>query len=354
MFDQFPALQQGYLGNTLQAYLTSLIFFVAAVFGLIVIEKIILSNLKKLTEKTATHLDDVVFGILDKMIVPLLYVGAFYFALKQLVLPEAIDKVVTGFTVIVLIVQLSRMAIAIISRLFEYIWSRSESGQTGLGVTKSVMTIVRVVVWGIAAVFALDNLGFNVSAVVAGLGIGGVAVALAAQNILGDLFNYFVIFFDKPFEDGDFIILGEYLGVIEHVGIKSTRIRSLGGEQIVISNSDLTSSRLRNYKRMERRRVLFKLGVIYQTSLEKIKRIPVIVKEVVASVENTAFDRAHFASFGDFSLNLEIVYYVLSGDYNLYMSVQQDINFRIKEAFEKEGIEFAYPTQLVYMDKVQS
>jgi len=137
-----------------------------------------------------------------------------------------------------------------------------------------MLTIIRIAVWAVVLVLILDNLGFNVSAIIAGLGIGGIAIALAAQTILGDLFNYFVIFFDKPFKEGDFIILDDYLGTIEHIGIKSTRIRSLGGEQLVLSNSDLTSSRLRNYKRMKRRRIVFSLGLVYQTTLEQMKKAP--------------------------------------------------------------------------------
>ncbi len=197
----------------------------------------------------------------------------------------------------------------------------------------------------------LDNLGFKISAVIAGLGIGGIAVALAAQAILGDLFSYFAILFDRPFEVGDFIILGEYLGTIEHIGIKTTRIRSLSGEQLVFSNTDLTSSRLRNYKRMGKRRVVFKLGVTYQTTLKQLKTIPGIIENIIKGVKDTTFDRVHFSSYGDFSLIFEVVYYVMSRDYNKYMDIQQVINFAIKKEFEAGGIEFAYPTQTLYLTK---
>ena len=203
-----------------------------------------------------------------------------------------------------------------------------------------------------AAAFFLDNMGFEISAVIAGLGIGGIAVALAAQTILKDLFSYFSILFDRPFEIGDFIIIGEYLGTIEHIGIKTTRIRSLGGEQVILSNTDLTSSRVRNYKRMDKRRVLFKLGVTYQTSLEQLKAIPGIIKNAIENVEDTIFDRAHFFSYGDFSLVFEVVYYVKSRDYNKYMDIQQEINFAINEEFKNRDIEFAYPTQTLYLNKL--
>ena len=208
-------------------------------------------------------------------------------------------------------------------------------------------------VWGIGITFLLDNLGFKISTVVAGLGIGGIAVALAAQTILGDLFSYFIIFFDRPFEIGDFIIIDSYMGNIEHIGIKTTRIRSLGGELLIFSNSDLTNSRIRNYKKMEKRRVVFSLGVTYQTNSEQLKEIPGIIRTAIETLEGAGFDRAHFASYGDFSLNFEVVYYVMSGDYGKYMDLQQEINLVIKEEFEKRGIEFAYPTQLLFIEKTQ-
>ncbi|MFC1599390.1 mechanosensitive ion channel family protein, partial [Candidatus Omnitrophota bacterium] len=216
------------------------------------------------------------------------------------------------------------------------------------------LSVSKFLIWGLAIIFFLDNLGFKVSTVIAGLGIGGVAVALAAQAVLGDLFSYFAIIFDRPFEIGDFIIIGEYLGTIEHIGVKTTRIRSLGGEQLVFSNTDLTNSRVRNYKRMQKRRVVFKLGVTYQTSLDQLKAVPGIIEKAIKSIDNTTFDRAHFLSYGDFSLVLEVVYYVLTGDYNKYMDIQQSINFAIKEEFEKRGIEFAYPTQTLYVNKTSA
>jgi small-conductance mechanosensitive channel len=143
------------------------------------------------------------------------------------------------------------------------------------------------------------------------------------------------------------------MGSIEHIGIKTTRVKSLGGEQLVFSNTDLTNSRIRNYKKMEKRRVLFSLGVVYQTSTEQVKEIPGIIKQAIESIDDAVFDRAHFASYGDFSLNFETVYYVMSGDYNKYMDIQQEINFQIKEEFEKREIEFAYPTQTLFMERNQ-
>jgi small-conductance mechanosensitive channel len=233
----------------------------------------------------------------------------------------------------------------------ENYWIKKESNATRITAIRGVETFLRIVIWVIALIVLLDNLGIQVSALVAGLGIGGIAVALAAQNLLGDLFSYFIIFFDHPFEIGDFIIIDNFLGTIESIGIKTTRIRSLGGEEIIFSNTDLVNSRLRNYKRMRKRRVLFKFAVIYQTTLEKLKEIPAIVTEIIQQINGATLDRVHFAAFGDFSLDFEVVYYVNSSDYNRYMDVQQEIYFRIKEEFEKRGIEFAYPTQTLFLEK---
>jgi small-conductance mechanosensitive channel len=212
--------------------------------------------------------------------------------------------------------------------------------------------VMQVVVWALILLLALDNLGVDVTALVAGLGVGGIAVALAMQNILGDLFASLSITLDRPFEIGDFIIVGEYMGSVEQIGVKSTRLRSLGGEQIIISNADLLGSRVRNYGRMNERRVVFSLGVTYETPRAKLKGIPSIVRECIERRERTRFDRCHFAKYGDFSLTFETVYYVLSPDYNVHMDVQQAIYFDIHEAFEREQIEFAYPTQKLWLTRV--
>jgi small-conductance mechanosensitive channel len=205
------------------------------------------------------------------------------------------------------------------------------------------------VLYVLVLLMVLDNLGVDVTALVASLGIGGVAVALAVQNILTDLFACLSISIDKPFVLGDFIIVGDLLGTVEHIGLKTTRVRSLSGEQLIFSNNDLLGSRVRNFKRMYERRVVFTFGVVYQTRHEQLRRIPDMVRAIIEARENTRFDRAHFKAYGDSSLDFEVVYYVLVPDYNIYMDIQQAINLDLFERFEKEGIGFAYPTRTVYM-----
>jgi small-conductance mechanosensitive channel len=214
-----------------------------------------------------------------------------------------------------------------------------------------VQLVVKVCLWSFGLLFILSNLGVNITSLIAGLGSGGIAVALAMQNILGDLFSYFAIYFDKPFVKGDFIIIGPQLGVVDKIGIKTTRIRALQGEEIIISNSELTSSRIQNFKKMEERRVVFSFRVFYKTPLEKLEKIPQYVRDIVSAQEQVRFDRAHLAAFGESAYVFEIVYYVQSGDYNEYMDIHQNIHFQIIAVFERENIDFAYPTQKVYLDQ---
>lgn len=209
--------------------------------------------------------------------------------------------------------------------------------------------IIRLVLWSVVFILILDHLGFNVTALVASLGIGGVAVALAVQNILGDLFASLSIALDKPFVVGDFIIVDDVLGTVEYVGLKTTRIRSLSGEQIVMPNGDLLKSRIRNYKRMQQRRIVFAFGVTYDTPADKLERLPGIVREAVDGQEDTRFDRAHLKGFGDSSLDFEVVYFVQVADYNRYMDIQQGINLALVRRFAAEGVSFAFPTRTVHV-----
>jgi small-conductance mechanosensitive channel len=215
---------------------------------------------------------------------------------------------------------------------------------------RAVSFIARLMIFAIAGVLILDNIpGVQITALIASLGIGGIAIALAVQNILSDLFASLSIVLDKPFVIGDFIIVDSYLGTVEYIGLKTTRVRSLSGEQLIFSNNDLLTSRIRNYKRMAERRVVFSIGVTYQTSYEVLSQIPSWIKEIIDGQDAARFDRAHFQGYGDFALQFEIVYYVLDADYNRYMDLQQRINLEIYRRFEEAGVSFAYPTQTLYL-----
>ena len=344
-------MQVTFLQNRIMDYIVFLSIFFIGIITIQILKRFILNRLKGWAEKSATTLDNFLIQIFETKLLPLFYFGVFYLSTKSLTLNPSVSKIIDVLGVVLLTFFIIRLLTSLINYSLESYWAKKETAVDRQKTMKTMLPIIKVIVWGIGITFLLDNLGFKISAVIAGLGIGGIAVALAAQTILGDLFSYFVIFFDRPFEVGDFIIIGEYLGAVEHIGIKTTRIRSLGGELLVFSNTDLTNSRLRNYKRMEKRRVVFKFGVTYQTTLKQLKEISGIIKTAIENVNDAAFDRAHFASYGNFSLDFEVVYYVMSSDYNKYMDIQQEINFRIKEEFEKREIEFAYPTQTLFLEK---
>lgn len=344
-------LNQTFLGNSYYNYLIAIGTFLIGLILLFLFKKILLSRLKKWSEKTETKFDDLLIKAIEKTLLPILYFAILYLSIKTLALSETFIYYLGIVTKVLFVFLLVRLILSIINHLTSSYLKRFDDFEQRQKQLKGVKVLLNLLVWTIALVFLLDNLGVEISAVVAGLGIGGIAVALAAQVILGDLFSYFVIFFDRPFAIGDFIIVDDKLGAVEYIGIKTTRIRALTGEQLVFSNTDLTNSRVHNFKKMERRRVVFKLGVVYQTSYEKLKTIPQIVKEIIEKQPEATFDRGHFANYGDFSLNFEFVYYILGADYNTYMDTQQNINFEIFKKFEDEKIEFAYPTQTLFVSK---
>jgi small-conductance mechanosensitive channel len=262
-----------------------------------------------------------------------------------------VEKILSNAAIVVITILVIRLVSSVILVLLKGYLERQEHGQDKVRRLSGLMLIVNILIWTMGILFLFDNMGYNVSALITGLGIGGIAVALAAQNILGDLFNYFVIFLDRPFEVNDFVTVDDKSGTIEYIGIKTTRILSLTGEQLVFANSDLTKSRIHNYKRMETRRAVFSVMVAYEISAAQLKEIPEMLKKIVQEQRSVKFDRAHWVSFGPSSLNFEIVYMVLSSDYNTYMDIQQAINIRIFETFEQLGIAFAKPTSQVYLQQ---
>lgn len=273
--------------------------------------------------------------------------------LATLELPAKPARLLASCVTIVLFMQLGVWATtALVAMLEQRRRTALEHDRAAVGSLGIIGFVLRTLVWGLVLLLTLDNLGIDVTTLVAGLGVGGIAVALAVQNVLGDLFASLSITLDKPFVVGDFLILGECLGTVEHIGIKSVRLRSLSGEQIIIANTDLLKSRVRNYGRMVERRVEFTLGVTYETPRDKLRKIPKLIESAVKSEERTRFDRSHFAKYGDFSLDFQTVYFVLSADFNEYMDIQQRLNFAIHEAFERESIEFAYPTRKLWLASV--
>src|SRR3989338_3364543 len=295
-------LERIFLGNRISGYLIASIALLASFFIINIVTRHFIKRLKKISEKTSTTIDDFLVSVLEKLAIPFLYLLAVYASINSISFHPYFERSLNYFCLAIVIIFISRFIVMLAGYGFKTYLTKSGYDVALERSLQGILVVIKVLVWGGAVIFFLDNLGFKISAVIAGLGIGGVAVALAAQTILKDLFSYFSIIFDHPFKVGDFIIIGDFMGTIEHIGIKTTRIRSLGGEMLVFSNSDLIDSRLRNYQLMEKRRVLFRIGVTYETSLSKLKEIPKIIENIIKNTKDTVFDRAHFFSYGDFSL----------------------------------------------------
>jgi small-conductance mechanosensitive channel len=306
-----------------------------------------------LSQKTDTVWDDLLVRLLDKSVLPLLNVLALYAASHYLTLPERVNRYFNMAMAVLVTFFVIRLLVAAIQQSLNAYLDKQENAEEKKKQVRSFMVIVKILIWLIGILFLFDNLGFDITAVITGLGIGGIAIALAAQTILGDLFSYFVIFFDRPFEIGDFVVVDDKRGTVEYIGLKTTRIRSLTGEQLVISNTNLTNSRLHNFKLLERRRIVMNLSVTYGTPSEKLQRIPGMIRQIIEAVPQTTFDRAHFATYGPYSLQFEVVYFIETQDYMVYMDAQQTINLAIYDAFAAEGISFAYPTQQILLSREQ-
>ena len=348
------SLDQELLKNPLSDWLIALGLAVISFIVLEVLKSILRSKLSKLAKKTKTDIDDVIVDVLKRTKIFFFLVVSIYIAGLYLTLPKFLADILYSAFILTLLVQGGIWGIGIINFVTNRYKAEKLADDAASATTFSALGFLgKIVLWSAILLLALDNLGFNITTLVAGLGISGIAIALAVQNILGDLFASLSIVLDKPFVLGDFIIVDSHMGTVEHIGLKTTRIRSLSGEQLIFSNNDLLQSRIRNFKRMAERRVVFALGVTYQTPAEKLKKIPRMIKEMIEAQELIRFDRAHFKEFGDFSLNFEIVYWISSPDYNQYMDTQQTINLLIYDRFAEEGIEFAYPTQTLYVENIQ-
>jgi small-conductance mechanosensitive channel len=344
-------LNQSFWGNNVQSYIVAAGIFIIGLIVIKVLQKIILRRLKKWADKTETTIDDLLIKSIEKSIIPLLFYAVFYSAIKSLTLSDRTSNIIGIASLFIVTFFIVRFISSSIMFTLTYFIKKQERGEEKARQLRGMTVLINIFVWVIGIVFLMDNLGFDISAVIAGLGIGGIAIALAAQAILGDLFSYFVIFFDRPFEVGDYITVQDKAGTVEYTGIKTTRIRALTGEQLVFSNTDLTNSRIHNFKKMQERRVLFRLNVIYQTPASQLEEIPKIVKGIIEKHSDVRFDRGHFASYGDFSLSFEFVYFVIGSDIIKYMDTHQAINLEIYKEFEKRGIEFAYPTQTLFLNK---
>lgn len=334
--------------NTLDEWAIAAAITVGALIALYLLNLAAARALKSFASRKGSALAAVVFEAIGATRVWLMLPIAIYAGSSALELPEKLGHLMDQIAVVSLMLQ-----VAVWTNRAIHVWLERRTAQRSVGDGEALTVLAmlafagRVLVWAVVLLLVLKNLNFDVTALLTGLGVGGVAVALAVQNVLGDLFASLSIVLDKPFVVGDFIVVDSLRGTVEHIGIKTTRLRSLDGELLVFANGDLLKSRIRNFKRMFDRRIEFSVGVDYDTPLDKLRRIPRWLRESIEAEQKVRFDRAHFKAYGESQLVFEVVYYVLDPDYNLYMDVQQAVNLGIFERFGREGVEFAFPTRTV-------
>lgn len=345
-------LEITYFNNSVLQWLIAICLIIGSYLVIQAIKLLVVRRLITVAKRTASQIDDVLVEVARRTNTLVVIVISIYFGSLFLILPDQVTYIMRIIVTVIFFLQVALWGNSLTDSLLSRVQkSKREKDPGSVSALTAISFFARVVIWSVVAFLILDNFGVDITALVAGLGVGGIAVALAIQNVLGDIFCSVAILMDKPFEVGDFIIVGDMLGTVEKIGIKTTHVRSLSGEQLIFSNADLVSSRIRNTKRMKERRVVFSFGVTYQTLVEKLETIPETVRGIIESIDKTRPDRIHFKEYGDSALIFECVYYVLDRDYNLYMNIQQQINLDIFRHFEKEGIEFAYPTQTLYINK---
>ncbi|MEO1076524.1 MAG: mechanosensitive ion channel family protein [Bacteroidota bacterium] len=343
-------LQRQILDTTLATWGVFFAIVAGVTVGLRLFNQFLIRRFCKRAERSANEFDDYVAEFLRGTKTFFLVAVGLWIATQVTDIAAWLEQHSDTIVVVLFVIQ----GVFWFNRIFglylrKYRERNLEGNPAAVTTMQAVGFVGRLLVFTLGLLLILSNLGVEVTALVASLGIGGIAVALAAQNILGDLFAALSIVLDKPFVVGDFLSVGEFLGSVEKVGLKTTRLRSLSGEQLIFANSDLVKSRVRNFKRMEERRIVFSFGVTYQTTAAQLEAIPEWVRAIAEAEPHVRFDRAHFKQFGASSLDFEVVYYVTDPDFAVYMDRQQAINLAIVRKFEDEGIDFAYPTQTLYL-----
>ncbi len=342
-------LERSFYGNSLYDWTIAVTISLSLALLFQYLKRSVLRRLSLWSKMNDTRVGNFFIDIFRRTRFLFLFIMALYLASQYLELPAKPERLITRVAVIALLLQVALWGNRGIVLWFGDYLKRYKDTDAASATTMSVIGFVaQVILWSVLLLMILENLGFNITTLLASLGIGGIAVALAAQNILGDMFASLSIAIDKPFVIGDFIVVDDVLGTVEYIGLKTTRLRSLSGEQIIFSNTDLLKSRIRNYKRMYERRVQFTFNISYQTSHENVKRIPMMMREIIESQAKTRFDRAHFKEYTDSALIFEVVYFVQDPDYNLYMDIQQAINLALFVRLQQAAVEFAHPMRLVY------
>ena len=340
------------LENSIESWLIGLGVSLGIFLLLLLIRRLIAGRLKRLVRRSKNQLDDILIPVVNQTKwFSMLALGLLAGSLA-LTLPGEIQTWFSRVMRLILTLQIGFWGTAIITLYIDRgVANRIEEDHGEDATTLDALGLIgKIALWVVLTLIILDNLDVEINSLVTSLGIGGIAVALAVQNILGDLFASLSITIDKPFAIGDFVVVDDFEGNVEEIGLKSTRIRSLSGEELVFSNTDLLNSRIRNYKRLEERRISFNIGVVYGTPAEKLKIIPGMVEEIISKHEDVRFERAHLKTLGDFAMEYTVVYHVLKPEYAAYLDIQQAVNLELYQRFEIERIEFAYPTQKLIVE----
>lgn len=333
------------------------IVFVALTAFFWLLRMVVLVRLRVLASKTSGTFDDLIVEVVQNIRAWVYSLVALFAALQFFTFPDLVNQIISGVFYFAIVWQVIEIATRFIDYFSSKFVEKDEDGDGEIdpnaATASSLITLIsRIVLWVFGVIFVLSNIGIEVTSLIAGLGIGGVAIAFALQGVLGDLFASFSIYFDRPFRVGDFIVIGADMGTVEKIGVKSTRLRTLQGEELVVSNTELTTVRVQNFKKMAERRSVTQFGVTYETPLERLQEIPGIVERAFEALDQARLDRVHFASFGDSALIFEMVFFVETSDYAKFMDIQQKFNFDLMQRFAELGIEFAYPTQTIYHKQV--
>ncbi|MBI5391041.1 mechanosensitive ion channel family protein [Candidatus Woesearchaeota archaeon] len=347
------ALREEIVKNSTNDYVSSAIVFLVGLVILKIFKTVIISKLKQLALKTKNDVDDALIEFVDEIHWPVFVIGAAWFASKPLHLPVLVDTAFNYVIYATLVYLAIKLSFKVINYFTEKEVRRRKEQHEGqnVSVVNFLSIGAKTIVIILIGILVLSNIGLNVSSLLAGLGIGGIALAFGLQRVLEDIFSSVSIYFDQPFKEGDFIVVGTDRGTVRRIGLRSTRIKTLRGEELIVPNKELTSTRVSNLKNMEQRRIEFNVGVEYNTPVRKIKKIKAAVKKIITQQPSAEFDRVHFKAFGDFSLIFEIVYFVKSRSVKEYKDTQEAINLGMMKYFEKEDIKFAYPTQTIILQK---
>jgi small-conductance mechanosensitive channel len=334
-----------------KALLTALGIAAAVFLGLLFLRELVVRRLAKRAERSPNGFDDLVVSLGRRSQIVVIAVAALYAGSLYVTLKPRQEQVLRGAAEIAVFLQIALWASVAIDFWLARQRRRMDHDPTSVALAGVLRFVAKLTLWALLLLMALDNLGVNVTALITGLGVGGVAVALALQNVLGDLLASLSIVLDKPFVLGDAITVDTLTGTVESIGLKTTRLRAVSGEQLIFANSDLLKSRIRNWKRLAERRVVLSFGVPYDTPPDIVERIPGMVRALVEAQDLTRFERAHLKGLGASSLDFEAVYWILTPDYGIYMDRQQAVDLGLLRAFERAGIDFASATQTLLLTR---